>query len=171
MKQKMALVFGLLLLFSFLSIGALGLKFKSDCDSLSSFSEQLKCYHEAAVSYATLGDSSTAVDMCDSISFLSTSTDNEKDAQLETANFCYEDISKIVAEYNSNYASSICDNIEENIFSSSLTGGGRRENCKLHVKEIGYSNANVQNNLCSILLIFPLLIFFMFYKKPDKQYA
>lgn len=163
MTLRWLLPLSLLLLLS----GALGLEFEtSTCDSYVRDVNKMSCYYRVALSYAYIGDSQTATDVCNDIydnlgAYRSRDDDLAKKAEL-TANNCIYDVAKIARD------PSICAWIGERYdrtgISMNLYGAETsRSTCindTARLAQIAPENyyRNNPNNLCAIVYILPLFL-------------
>jgi hypothetical protein len=166
MSKPAILLFSLLFIIILIS-GSLGLETQAACDQqyaqTGQLSDQIVCYHEAAMTYAYAGDSTTAQTLCqDIVTDFGTgyTPDINQRAELE-ANDCYFDIAKILAQPD------ICNNIQEDAGNTQLSGG--LVTSQMCISEsTNLQNLNTANyfqspqgkgSLCNALFIMPLIVF------------
>jgi hypothetical protein len=163
-----------------LLFGALGLKNESDCTKSGlRASEQITCYHLAAVSSAYAEDTSGAQGLCNDIWFkIGNLPDYDKSNIRQKAeterNLCMYDIAKIIARLppkkdGGANALSICDYIEQDDYSTTMAGAPvTKQMCIDDVARIASIRPERYHgkvdSLCSIVFVLPLILFAAFYK-------
>ncbi len=163
--------------FLFLLCGSLGLKTAADCYSTDNpeqrplrDSELIPCLHIAAVSAAYSEDPGTAEGLCEAIyNDIGMKPEHAKDDLRKKAeaerNLCFADIAKIIARLpgQAGEADRLCDEIDQKDYNTLLTGASTtKEICKKQVEDIAKIQPDVyarsENNLCSIIFIFPIIL-------------
>jgi hypothetical protein len=155
-----------IILIPFLISGALGLETQADCDQqyalTGQVSQQIECYHQAAVTMAYLGDPTQAEGLCQEIvSDFGTpgeySADINQRAELE-ANDCYFDIAKILADNNVPGALALCSDIQDTTNSGLSGAATTQEMCNDEVGKAYQQSQPQPGSLCSVLFILPLVL-------------
>ncbi len=168
----------LLPIFLFLSTFGctLGMKSMSDCEESTSISSKMECYHLAAVSLAYKGAGSQAEQACRDIVNLARDTghitgyppDLESDdlgkKAMTEKNICLYDVAKAYARRaeNPSEALSMCNEIEEADLGWAVAGAPvTKDMCIQQVSSLSRLNYDEyhEHGLCSLVFIFPLLLF------------
>lgn len=173
----------LLIFFSFLLIGALGLRTVDECNNdpkITRDSQRMHCYHTSAITAAYLGDTALAKSICWDIWYvygqtnLGADTDIVEKAEL-VSNSCYYNIALILRD------PVVCENIYNKREAYDPTGTADSE---LFGEEVNYDmcvnetkrlqkitaatyHAPGNDSLCTVVAIIPFLVLFAFLKTRD----
>lgn len=156
----------------FLAAGALGLRTLDECSDLYKPSDKIRCYHEAAISYAYLKNSAMAEGACDKI-MTTGQTESDFVSRAETErNACLFDIARVIAVYDAD-AVSLCAGIEQTtsadteLTGSAVTQSMCYETISRIVDKSQESYVGNPNNLCSLLFVLPALVFIILIKNQN----
>lgn len=162
-----------------------GLKTEDKCPPLRD-SERISCWHQVAVSEAYRENADAASGFCgyiwDDVGAAHVTSGKKDDVAIKAEserNLCYYDIAKIIARQTSSggqsvdmsqYALNLCNNIQQDNYSSTLAGAAvtqdmcyREVNRTANIRpENYYSNPN---NICSIIFVVPLVLIAVFRKR------
>ena len=150
---------------------SLGLKTMPECDSDQTLSDSgiMHCYGAAAITYAYAGDTANATGTCEEIwrkfgeSIPPDAKDDMRDKAAMVSNSCYQNVAVILADPN------ICYNIKKKSGPDTQLSG-EKTSLELCIKQAEQQFKlreyyNNPTNLCSMVLILPLLLFAAFWKR------
>ena len=175
MKLSAKVALSIFLLFIFL-IGDLGLVTEGECADKKPDGEKILCLHEAAITQAIICQKNVrcqpAIDLCNKITEVSSkSQDNIKNIGESQRNFCLADVAKFTHEASAcneiGYRSSTLDYF---VGQSTTT----RDACVSEVTRLrksdpeDYLKEGNKNNICSLVFIFPAVLFFAMLQSRKK---
>ena len=153
----------IILLLSFLLIGALGLTSIQDCTD-ARVSEKIRCYHMAALSHAYLGDSGQASAICSNIWYEIGANLDEDDDRQKTAelihNNCFYEVAKITGE------PSLCQQIQKKTGGVDFKLVGDTVTREMCITEAGKTESLKSGNffdrnpdsICNTIFVLPFLL-------------